>query len=186
MQQTGRQSGAESGELYEQFAASIFAYARLFAPSPEDAEDVTVEVFVAAWEQENLSWMSEKQQLVWLRRVAHNKLVDRYRRSAHLAPLPLDQIVETALSEEHLVPEQILLRREELERLTRALGQLPPTQQQVLQLRFGEALRFAEIAVLLNKREGTVRKLCSRSLASLRSIYRQQEQRKEPYHEKPE
>ena len=47
-------------------------------------------------------------------------------------------------------------------------------QQRLLQIRFGEGLRFSEIAVLLNKREATVRKLCSRTIALLRTIYEQQ------------
>lgn len=89
--------------LFDRFAASIFGYARLFAPSWEDAEDVTLEVFTAALEQGNLSSLSEQQQLAWLR--------------------------------------------------------------------LGEGLRFAEIAVLLDKREEAVRKLWSRTLALLRRIY---------------
>jgi DNA-directed RNA polymerase specialized sigma24 family protein len=48
-------------------------------------------------------------------------------------------------------------------------------QQQVLQLRFGAGPQFAQIAALLNKREATIRKLCSRSIAHLRTIYEQQE-----------
>ncbi len=50
--------------LYERYAASIFAYARLHTPSWEDAEDLTVEVFTAAFEQDNLSWLADKQQFV--------------------------------------------------------------------------------------------------------------------------
>ena len=37
--------------LYERYAASIFAYARLHTPSWEDAEDLTLDVFTAALEQ---------------------------------------------------------------------------------------------------------------------------------------
>ena len=160
--------------LYDRYAASIFAYARLHTSSWEDAEDVTLEVFTAALEQENLSALTEKQQFVWLRRVTHNKLVDRYRRSVHLPVVPLEQVVETVRHEEALAPEQVVLRREELERLYTAVSSLSLIQQQVLQLHFGEGLHFAEIAVLLNKREATVRKLCSRTLALLRTIYEQQ------------
>lgn len=40
------QVSGERESLYERYAAHIFAYVRLYAPSPEDAEDVTVEVFV--------------------------------------------------------------------------------------------------------------------------------------------
>jgi DNA-directed RNA polymerase specialized sigma24 family protein len=47
-------------------------------------------------------------------------------------------------------------------------------QQQVLQLRFGAGPQFAQIAGLLNKREATLRKLCSRSIALLRTFYERQ------------
>ena len=157
--------------LYQRYAASIFAYLRLHTPSWEDAEDLLLEVFTAALEQENLSWLTEKQQFVWLRRVAQNKLVDRYRRSMHLSVLPLEQVVDTVRAEEALTPEQLAVRREELELLYAAVGKLSLLQQQVLQLRMGDGLRFAEIAVLLNKHEEAVRKVFSRTLALLRTIY---------------
>jgi len=160
--------------LYDRFASSVFAYARLYTPLWEDAEDVTLEVFTAALEWENFSALTEQQQLSWLRRVAHNKLVDRYRSAVHLPAVPLEQVRETVRTEEALAPEQMALRGEELERLYQAVRSLPLFQQQLLQLRFGEGLRFAEIAVLLNKREATVRKLCSRTIALLRTIYEQQ------------
>ena len=80
-------------------------------------------------------------------------------------------MVETARSEERLTPEQVVLRREELERLYKAVSALSVDQQQVLQLRLGEGLRFTEIAVLLNRREAALRKLWSRTLAHLRRVY---------------
>ena len=160
--------------IYDRYASSIFAYARLYTPSWEDAEDVTLEVFTAALERKNFSAFTERQQLSWLRRVAHNKLVDRYRSAVHLPAVPLERVRKTVRTEEALAPEQMVLRGEELERLYQAVRSLPLFQQQLLQLRFGEGLRFAEIAVLLNKREATVRKLCSRTIALLRTIYEQQ------------
>jgi RNA polymerase sigma-70 factor, ECF subfamily len=160
--------------LYDRYASSIFAYARLCTPTWEDAEDVTLETFMAALEWEDFSALTERQQFAWLRRVAHNKLVDRIRRAVHLPAVPLEQVREQVRTEEALTPEQMVLRGEELERLYQAVRGLPLFQQQLLQLRFGEGLRFAEIAVLLNKREATVRKLCSRSIALLRKIYKQQ------------
>lgn len=172
------QKRSAAAALYDRYASSIFAYARLYTASWEDAEDITLEVFTAALEQENLSALGERQQLAWLRRVAHNKLVDRYRRAVHLPAIPLEQVVESVRTAEALTPEQVVLRGEELERLYQAVRNLSLFQQQVLQLRFGEGLHFAEIAVLLNKREATVRKLCSRSIALLRTIYEQQEKGK--------
>lgn len=167
-------AGSAHLALYDRFAASIFGYVRLFTSSWEDAEDVTLEVFTAALERGNLSSLSEQQQFAWLRRVAHNKLVDRYRRSVRLPVVPLEQVVETVRIEEGLTPEKVVLRREELEQLYRAVSALSLLQQQLLQLRLGEGLRFAEIAVLLGKREAAVRKLWSRTLAFLRTIYERQ------------
>src|SRR5438309_896286 len=40
--------------IYDRFASSIFAYARLYTPLWEDAEDVTLEVFTAALERNSL------------------------------------------------------------------------------------------------------------------------------------
>jgi RNA polymerase sigma factor (sigma-70 family) len=167
----GKQSESTDAALFERYAASIFAYARLYTPSWEDAEDVVLEVFTEAWAQNNLTWLAEKQQLVWLRRVAQHKMVDRYRRSAHVALLPFDQVIESVRVAEGLSPEQIVLRQEELEGLHIAIRQLSLLQQQVLQLRVWNGLRFREIAGLLNKREAAVRKIYSRTLAQLRSIY---------------
>jgi len=53
--------------------------------------------------------------------------------------------------------------QEDAGRLHALVHTLPSLQQQVLQLRYGDGLRCAEIAVLLNKREDTVRKMLSRS-----------------------
>jgi RNA polymerase sigma-70 factor (ECF subfamily) len=162
---------ASKSTLFERFAPIILAYVRWHSTSWQDAEDLTFEVFLTALEHDDLSWMTGEQQLAWLRRVAHNKIVDGYRRPAHPPAIPLEQVVENIYPDEAPLPEQLLLRREELERLYTAISKLSLEQQQVLQLRFGEGLRFAEIALLLNKRESTVRKICSRSLALLRSIY---------------
>lgn len=161
--------------LYERYAASIFAYARLHTSSWEDAEDLTLEVFLAALEQDCLTGLTEKQRFVWLRRVAHHKLVDRYRRALHLSLLPLEQVLETVHTEEALLPEQLVVRREELERLYAAIRQLPERQQHVLQLRVGDGLRFVDIAVLLDQREAAVRQVYSRTLKLLRSIYEHDE-----------
>jgi RNA polymerase sigma factor (sigma-70 family) len=85
----------------------------------------------------------------------------------------MEQVVETVCVEEALSPEQVVVRREEMKQLYTAVGKLSLFQQQVLQLRVGDGLRFAEIAILLNKSEVTVRKLYSRTLALLRMVYEQ-------------
>jgi len=60
--------------------------------------------------------------------------------------------------------------------LHQAIQTLPLVQQQLLRLRYGDGLPFAEIAILLNKREEALRKLLSRTLATLRMLLPQSAQ----------
>ena len=67
--------------LYQRYAATVFTYLRRRAPSREDAEDLLLEVFLAACEQQAaLLALPEDARLAWLRRVAQHKLIDHYRR----------------------------------------------------------------------------------------------------------
>lgn len=158
-------------DLYRRHAASILAYVRGSALH-EDAEDVLLEVFMAAMQSDVLLSLGEKEQLAWLRRVAHNKCVDFYRR--HRPAVPLEEAAELLFDDDAQAPEHIALRHEEYDRLRAHLAGLPRQQQEVLRLRFGDGLRCTEIARRLHKSDGAVRMLLSRSLNFLRSIYEKQ------------
>src|SRR5947209_2201065 len=111
MQEQGEHKLAHSPDstLYERHAAIILAYARSHTASWQDAEDLTLEVFLTALEHDNLSWLADKQQLVWLWHVAHNKLMDSYRRSNHPPTVSLEEVVENARRDEAPTPEQLVL-----------------------------------------------------------------------------
>jgi RNA polymerase sigma-70 factor, ECF subfamily len=172
-QQTEVGDTADDAALYNRFGQAIFAYMRLHAPSREDAEDLTLEVFTTALEHDNLAGLKDGEQLAWLRRVAHNRLIDRYRRATRTPVVVLDEVVEMMLEDDSANPEQVMLQRETYAQLHWAVQRLPQLQQRLLSLRYGDGLPFAEIAVLLNKREDALRKLLSRALATLRTLYHQ-------------
>jgi RNA polymerase sigma-70 factor (ECF subfamily) len=157
--------------LFDRYGALLLAYLRRHTASPEDAEDVLLEVFVAALEQDQLASVPEGARVRWLQRVARNKVVDHYRRSARGLLVPLEQETELLEMDAALAPEEVVLRQEEQDRLLGAIQQLPPLQQEVVRLRFVAGLRTAEMASVLGKRESAVRKLLSRTLNLLRSRY---------------
>jgi RNA polymerase sigma-70 factor (ECF subfamily) len=160
--------------LYERYGQAIFGYLRPHAHSLEDAEDLLLEVFLAALEHDNLSALPPGGQLAWLRRVAHNKLLNLYRQANRHPRVALDSVGDTLLEADG--PEQQALRQEERSQVRAALQKLPPLRQHILQLRYGDGLRCAEIALLLDKREEAVRKLLSRSILALRQIYQLNQQ----------
>ena len=165
---------SDDAALFDRYGQAIFAYMRLHMTSREDAEDIVVEVFTAALENDNLAAISEDEQLAWLRRVAHNKLVDSYRHGARHPVMPLEPFTEILIHDDRETPEAVILRREAYEQLHQHVNSLSTIQQQILRLRYGDGLRFAEIAILVNKREEAVRKLLSRALTTLRAIYQPQ------------
>jgi len=107
-----------------------------------------------------------------LRRVAHNKFIDYYRRSQRRPAVSLEEVTEESLlDDDHLSPEHAAVRREEHILLRERLSALPEMQRTILHLRFVDGLRCKEIASQINKSEGAVRTMLSRALNILRNIY---------------
>jgi RNA polymerase sigma factor (sigma-70 family) len=161
----------ESTSLFDLYGQAIFGYVRLHIQSRDEIKDITLEVFQAALERDNLSWMKETEQLTWLRRVASNKIVDRYRRATRHPEIALEMISETVLDDDASNPEYLVLQQEAHSHLRQLLQRLPLLQQQILRLRYGDRLSFVEIGRLLEKEETTIRKHHSRILARLRDLY---------------
>jgi RNA polymerase sigma-70 factor (ECF subfamily) len=132
-----------------------------------------LEVFLAALESDIFFHLEEKQQYVWLRRVAYNKSIDWLRRTHRHPHVVLENAAETLYAADEQTPEQTALRHEEYALLQTHVAELSELQQQVLRLRFVKDLRCAEIAAQVHKSEGAVRVLLSRTLNFLRNIYAQ-------------
>jgi RNA polymerase sigma-70 factor (ECF subfamily) len=158
--------------LFDRYATLIFAYLRRQVSSQQDAEDLMLEVFLAAFQYNQFSTLDTERQIAWLKRVARNKVVDRYRHNSLLTLLPLETVMETLKDE--FMPEHQVLQKEAYQQLYQSLKQLSPIQQQVIQMRFGDCLPLIEIADILGKQAGTVRSILSRTLRHLRMIYEQQ------------
>jgi RNA polymerase sigma factor (sigma-70 family) len=173
MQQPERMTLAHApGEpLYQRYAPALLAYFLKQTASREDAEDLLLEVFLAAMERGNLSHLKEPEQRAWLWTVARNKAADHFRRLKRHPSVHLRLVEEVLYQDEALEPEQVALRQEALAELTSAITQLPAGQQEVLRLRFGHGLSCGEIATMQKKHESAVRMLLSRTLRALRNVY---------------
>ena len=162
--------------LYQRYAPEFLLYIRRHVPSQEDAEDMLLEVFMAALENPRFSEMSEREQLAWLQRVARNKYIDFYRRSTRRLSIPLEDVQDQLHDKDGHAPELVALNHEEHALLHTHLASLPGIQQQVVHLRFAEGLRCPEIARRLNKSDGAIRTMLSRVLNLLRNIYANSEE----------
>ena len=178
MQLSSGPSGLEEtsiGRLYQRHWLGLYTTIRQHINSREDAEDILLDVFLAALESSTLLSMSEQHQEAWLRRVAYNKCMDLHRRTSRHPAFPLEADVETLYDDERLAPDQAALRQEELEQLQKHLTALSTDQQEILRLRFADELPCAEIAARMRKSEGAIRTMLSRTLHLLRGLYRERE-----------
>ncbi len=173
------QAEQEMALLFSKYAPGLLSYARMHTTSIEDAEDLVVEVFVAALEHAKFATLSEKEKQLWLWRVTRNKVIDAYRRAKTRQNVTLDHVAESLFEDEMASPEFTALRQEDYIDLYAHLQSLPPLQQQILRMRFGQELSCREIATTLGKQENVVRVTLSRSLNLLRNIYRRRREEQE-------
>ena len=173
--ETNEQPHAEMSLLFERFATPLLAYVCQQVADRQDAEDLLLEVFLAALQNPSLLRFSAGGQLAWLRRVARNKVSDHYRHRALFTIHPLALAAD--LMDRDVTPQQHVEDLETRAWLSCALDHLSPTQRELIRLRYVQELRLTQIAVLLDKSEGTVRKMLSRTLRQLHMLYEQEARR---------
>jgi RNA polymerase sigma-70 factor (ECF subfamily) len=161
--------------LYQRHAHSILHYIHRYITSQEDADDLVLEVFLAALgNQVWINW-NDEEQFAWLRSIAHHKAVDHLRRVARRPVMALESALDMLFEDDFRSPEQVALRNEDYAQLREHLVKLSDLQQEIVRLRFAYDLRTKEIAQMLNKSDNVVRVLLSRALNYLRTVYNQKE-----------
>lgn len=165
-----RRDAEAFGELYNLYFERIYRYVRLRIINAPDAEDVTAAVFLSAWRSiHRFSPKHEASFGSWLFRLAHNALVDRYRRAR--ATVSLDAPDADVYSSDGRLsrdPNVEMEWRLTLWELHKALQTLTNEQREVVLLRFVEGLSAREVGDIMGKQEGTVRGLQFRALEALR------------------
>jgi len=167
-------------QLYDRHVDAIYRYVTLRVPTQEQAEDITEDVFLRAWQ--NLSkFRPERPILHWLYRIAHNRVVDEHRRKAQ-QNASLDAMNEAGqqIASPQPDPLHTAISHEEIGYLRSALATMSDDEQALLTLRFTENLAFKDIAGILGKSEGACRVLQHRALKKLAQELRPQALRQSP------
>ncbi len=160
-------------QLYDRFVDKIYRYIYYKVGSKTEAEDLTGQVFLKAWEAIGHYQWTERPFAAWLYRIAHNLIVDYFRTKRDASSL--DDI--TSLEHPGSDLDEIIGHHLTAEVLRQALKRLTPDQQQVIVLRFLEGYNTAEVAQIMGKQPGAVRTLQHRALAGLNHIFRQGKER---------
>lgn len=156
-------SGAEGTmdfeNLYRKWAAPVYRYLCARLQNPHDAEDLTSQVFLSAYQ--GLEKYQDRENFAgWIFTIARNRLVD-WRRRQH-GEFSLAEVDEPVQETDFLGG---LARKEEKTRLRTLIANLSDEEKEIIHLRYVADLGFAEIAQVLQRSEGAVKK----------SLYRLQE-----------
>lgn len=154
------------GELYDRYAPRIYAYIYRRVEDGATAEDLTGEVFLRMLQAIRGDKLWRTSFRGWLYRIAHNLVVDHYRRRPPAPMVPLDERLTTGEGN----PAQEVAGRFSRQRLQAAIRRLTEGQQEVLALRFGEQLTSREVAEIMDKSISAVEGLQHRALVALRRI----------------
>ena len=159
---------AALSELYDRYEAKIFNYIYRRTGDEVLAEDFTSQVFLKMLEsiRDQKAWHSSFSG--WLYRIAHNLVIDHYRRKERQSAVELEDTSPVTSDEAPLEVkvEQTL----DAERVRSAIRRLTEEQAEVVSLRFLEGYSISEVAAMMNRTEGAVKALQYRAVATLRSM----------------
>ncbi len=164
------------GQVYEAFYNKIFGYVYRRTTDYEAARDVTAETFLKAnvnigkFKWRNISL------LYWLYTIATNEL-NKYFNSHKYKPHSLCRIQEeygiditdhSNAETEGIKLQDDLEKHQEFMRINDSIRKLDIKYQDVIALRFFEHKSIKEIAMILDKKEGTIKSLLSRGIEKLK------------------
>jgi len=154
------------GSLYDMYVDRVYRHVYYRVGNVADAEDLTQEVFLRAWQAIGRYKKTSSPFLAWLMRISHNLVVDFYRSKKDKTYLDSEIVANDSCSS----PERVAEAHFDQQQLRRAMLQLPGEQQQVIMMRFIEGFPYAEIASSLGKSEGAIRVIMHRALKKMRHM----------------
>ena len=154
--------------LYEFFYGKVFRYVLFRTGSRVEAEDITEEVFLRMLESiTSFKWKGHPFS-AWLFRIAHNLVVDHYRKKGRQQAVSLESATGLAGASPDVDSELDL--KMSLQEVYEAMGDLTKLQREVLTLRFASGLSVLETAQAMGKKENAVKALQHAAVKNLRAI----------------
>jgi len=152
-------------DLYRALYGPVSRYLRRRVSNSADAEELAGQVFFRLLESLDRIDSRKGSVMVYALSMARNALVDDARSRAGRVP----EEAAAAVPDMGAGPLERLMGQEDVERIRSELASLPAETRELLMLRFGDGLRFAEIAQVLGLGEAAVRQRTSRAVRELRA-----------------
>lgn len=161
-------------ELFRRHKSRVYTYIMLIVKDRELAEDIFQETFIKVIKSLRKGrYMDKGMFLSWVMRIAHNLIIDHYRKLKHLKVTSADQsdtdLFNSRKFAEGNVEDKMVQNRIEQE-VRQLINLLPDDQKEVILLRHYGDMSFKEIADLTNVSINTALGRMRYALINLRKI----------------
>ena len=171
--QKAQQGDAEAfTSLCAPFEGLVYRHCFQLLRNEADAQDAAQETMLRAWRSLR-AFRGGSSIATWLFRIAHNVCLDFLRRPrARLERTSLEALRDEGFEppDSQPTPESAYLTASEQARLREAIAALPPQQQALLSLRYGDGMAYEQLAEALHMAPGTVKSSLSRARDKLRAL----------------
>jgi len=139
-------------QIVRKYQQRIYWVVRRLIPDHDDADDVSQEVFVRAYQALG-DFRADSQLFTWLYRIAVNVAMNHKRKSKLREMVDIDEMISHPPSDDP-TPDEALERGEYREILEDAIKALPEKQRIVFQMRYFDEMPYEEMAKVLHKSVG--------------------------------
>ena len=167
---------ADFDEFIRLYQQRVYRLVLAQTSEPDLAEELTQECFIRAYQKQK-GFRGDCQVFTWLARIAINLVRDHFRnrrfalwrRLIRFDASEPEQSQAEQVPDPASTPEEHLLRRERLERVSQRIQQLTTPQREALLLSAVEGMSIEEISRATNRRPGTVKSHLHRAMMNLRN-----------------
>ena len=163
-------------ELVYTYKARIYRHALYLLGNQEDAEDITQETFIKAWEQRVK--LRPKTVHSWLLKCAQNLCFSLLKRHKFQEPLKkgdekeFEVLLHRQTNPANVQPDALIINQELKTFVHAAISKLPPDMRVAIIMRELDGMSFKEIAMVTKQSEGTIRSNVFRARKKLRELLR--------------
>jgi len=161
------------GELMTRYEKQVYHQALRLLSNPEDAADITQEVFIKVW-RSLPSFQGDSSFSTWLYRLTDNAAIDLIRKEKKRrgdASLDDEEYQwDSLLADPNSAPERELEKQELRRSVTEGLAKLSEEHRRVLVLREINGLSYEEIGQILGLTAGTVKSRIARARLALAKL----------------
>jgi RNA polymerase sigma-70 factor (ECF subfamily) len=152
--------------LAERHARRIYLLAFHYCQNAQDAEDLSQEVWLKAY-QALASFRSDSSFYTWLRRITINSFLNHQRTNSDRAQEPIDELE----SNSYFGPDETVYSNVLFRTVMEALADLTSSQRLMFLLRHYEGMSYEEIGNAMGCSPGTAKKSVWRALGKLRAKF---------------